>query len=52
MSRYSVVRSMYFSVARRALVDLRGAGASTSGGTTYCTSYILSVGAEIFLGIS
>jgi hypothetical protein len=52
MSHNSVVRSVNFSVARRALIDLRGAGASTSYNTTYCTSCIRSVGAEIFLGVS
>jgi hypothetical protein len=41
-----------FSVARYALIDLRGAGVSTSGGTTSCTSYMGSVGAEIFSGVS
>jgi hypothetical protein len=47
-----MVRSVNFSVARRALIDLRGAGASTCGGTTSCTSYMGSVGAETFLGVS
>jgi hypothetical protein len=52
MSRCSMVRSVNFSVARRALIDLRGADASTSGGITSCTSYMGSVGAEIFLAVS
>jgi hypothetical protein len=52
MSRYFVVRSVNFSVARRALIDLHGAGASTSDGTIFCTSYMRSMGVEIFFGVS
>jgi hypothetical protein len=52
MSRWSVVRSVNFSVVRCALIDLRGASASISGGTPSSTSYMRSVGAEIFLSIS
>jgi hypothetical protein len=52
MSHCSVVRSMNFSVARHALIDLRGAGASTSDGTTSCTSSMGSVGAKTFLAVS
>jgi hypothetical protein len=50
MSRCFIVRSVNFSVARHALIDLRGAGASTSGGTS-CTSFMGSVGAETFSGL-
>jgi hypothetical protein len=52
MSHCSVVRSVNFSVARHALIDLRGVGASTSGGTTSCTFYMGSMGAETFLSVS
>jgi hypothetical protein len=52
MSRCSVVRSVNFSVARRALIDLRGASASIYDGTISCTSYMGSVGAETFLDVS
>jgi hypothetical protein len=52
MTCHSVVRSVNFSVVPRALIDLHGAGASTSGGTISCTSYMGSVGAETFLGVS
>jgi hypothetical protein len=52
MSRYSMVRSVKFLVVRRALVDLPGAGASISDGTTSCTSCMESVGAETFSGVS
>jgi hypothetical protein len=52
MSHCSVVRSANFLVARRDLIDLRGAGALTSNGTTSCTYYMGSVGAKIFLGVS
>jgi hypothetical protein len=52
MSCCSVVRSVNFLVARRALIDLCGADASASGGITSCTSYMESVGAETFLGVS
>jgi hypothetical protein len=41
-----------FLVVRRALVDLPGAGASISDGTTSCTSCMESVGAETFSGVS
>jgi hypothetical protein len=36
MSRCSVVRSVNFLVVRRALMDLRGAGAPLSVSTTSC----------------
>jgi hypothetical protein len=52
MSHCSMVRSVNFSVARCALIDLLGAGASISSGTTSCTSCMGSVGAETFLGVS
>jgi hypothetical protein len=52
MSRYSVVRSVNFSVVRRALLDLRGAGVSISGDTTSCISCMGSMGAKIFSGVS
>jgi hypothetical protein len=52
MSHYSVIRSVNFSVARRALINLYGSGASTSGGTISCTSYLGSMGAETFSGVS
>jgi hypothetical protein len=52
MSCCSVVRSVNFSVARYALIDLRGAGVSTFDGTTSCTNCMGSVGAETFLGVS
>jgi hypothetical protein len=52
MSRYSMVRSVNFSVARRALRDLHGTGASTFDNTTSCTSYMGLVGAKTFLGVS
>jgi hypothetical protein len=44
-----VVRSVDFSVARRTLIDLCGAGASTSGDKTSCTSGMGFMSAEIFL---
>jgi hypothetical protein len=50
MSHCSVVRSVNFLVAQCALIDLRGASASTSGGTSY-TSYLRLVGAETFSGV-
>jgi hypothetical protein len=46
-----VFMSVNFSVTRCALIDLCGAGASTSGGTSY-TSCMGSVVAETFLGVS
>jgi hypothetical protein len=52
ISRCSVVRSVNFSVVRHALIYLRGAGTSISGGTTSCTSYMEVVGAETFWGVS
>jgi hypothetical protein len=52
MSCCSMVRSVNFSVVRRALIDLHGDGASTSGSTTSCTSCMRSMGAETFLGVS
>jgi hypothetical protein len=52
MSRCSMIRSVNFSVARHALIDLRETGASTSYGTTSCTSCMGSVDAEFFLGVS
>jgi hypothetical protein len=52
MSHYYVVRSVNFSIAQCALIDLRVAGASTSDGTTSCTSCMRSVGAETFFGVS
>jgi hypothetical protein len=51
MSCCSMVRSVNFSVARHALIDLHGASASTSDGTTSCTSYMGSVGAKTFLDV-
>jgi hypothetical protein len=51
-SCYSVVMSVNFSVARHALIDLRGTGASTYGGTISCTSCTGSVGAETFSSVS
>jgi hypothetical protein len=47
-----VVRSVNFSVAQRALIDLCGASASTSSGITSCSSFMGLVGAEPFLGVS
>jgi hypothetical protein len=47
-----MVKSVNFLVVRCALIDLCGADASTSGSTTSCTSYMGSVGAETFLGVS
>jgi hypothetical protein len=41
-----------FLVARCALIDLPGDGASTSGCTTSCTSCMVSMGAKIFFGVS
>jgi hypothetical protein len=52
MSHCSVVRSVNFPVVQHTLIDLCGAGASTSSGTTSCTSYMGSVGVEIFLGVT
>jgi hypothetical protein len=52
MSHYSMVRNVNFLVTRLALIDLRGADASTSDDTISYTSYMGSVGAEIFLGVS
>jgi hypothetical protein len=52
ISHYSVVRSMNFSVTRHTLIDLRDASASTSNGTTFCTSYMGSVVAKIFFCVS
>jgi hypothetical protein len=52
MSRCSVVRSVCFSVALRARIDLHGAGASISVGTISCTSCMGSVGYETFFGVS
>jgi hypothetical protein len=52
MSRYSMVRSVNFLVAQHTLIDLRGAGASTSSSTTSCTSYMGPVGVETIFGVS
>jgi hypothetical protein len=52
MSCCSMVRSVNFLFVRCALIDLRGAGASTYGSITSYTSCMGSVGAEIFLGVS
>jgi hypothetical protein len=52
MSRCSVVRGVNFLVARRALIDLRWVGASTSGGMSSSTPCTGSVGDETFLGVS
>jgi hypothetical protein len=51
-SRCFVLRSVNFLVAQRALIDLRGAGVSTYDSTISYTSYMGSVGAETFLGVS
>jgi hypothetical protein len=51
MSRCSVVRSVNFSIVQHDLVDLRGAGSSSSGGTSY-TSCMGLVGAETFSVVS
>jgi hypothetical protein len=52
MSHRFMVKSVNFSTARCALIDLRGVGDSISSGTTSCTSCMGSVGAESFLGVS
>jgi hypothetical protein len=52
LSRYSMVKSVNFSVPRHAVIDLHGVGASTFGDTTSCTSYMGPMGAKTFLGVS
>jgi hypothetical protein len=52
MSCYSVVWGVDFSVARRAIIDLCGAGVLTSGCTTSCTSCMTSVDPKTFSGVS
>jgi hypothetical protein len=52
MPRCSMVRSVNFLVMQHSLIDLCGAGASTSDGTTSYTSCMGSVGAKTFLGVS
>jgi hypothetical protein len=47
-----VVRSVNFLVVRHAVIDLCGTGTSTSVDTTSCTSFMGSVGAKTFSGVS